>query len=93
MKIKKRDDLYAYAYLNYQGNLIPLFGTGMITQRDLDNMIDNMTTDYFVTAHSIPWIKADNIRLPFERLAAYSQLKFNRDLYDERELVYSILSE
>ena len=80
MKSKKRDDLYSYAYLNYQGNLIPLFGIGMITQRDLDNM----TTDYFVTAHSIPWTKADNIRLPFDRLAAYSQLEFNRDLYDER---------
>lgn len=93
MKSKKRDDLYAYAYLNYQGNLIPLFGIGMITQRDLDQMFDNMTTDYVVTAHSIPWTKADNIRLPFERVAAYSQLEFNRDLYDERELVHSILAQ
>ena len=93
MKSKKRDDLYSYAYLNHQDKMTPLFGVNATTQRELDNILSEMTTDYFVSAHMIPWAKADSIKLPFEKLSAYSQLDFNRDLYDERTLVYSLLAD
>ena len=77
-KKAKRDDLHAYACINVDNNVIPIWHGN-------EHLVDEIIASgkpYFISAHMIPSVHSYSKRLSYEEAVAYA--KITRDNYEER---------
>lgn len=76
-KKTKRDDLYAYACINVDGKVIPIWHGN-------DKLVDSIISSgdpYYISAHMIPSIHSYSKRLTYEQAVAYATI--SKDNYQE----------